>query len=154
MIELFRNSRVAAFKFLATFALILMASNSLDAQSGWQTVKDKTGSCQISVPPNWTVSSIPGLVNSLQSKTTLVISGNRPYRPFSSETLRVLKVDKVLENSAARLVYETKQSRNSLFVNFHVEVPGKLNSCITQITVPLSSEDDGKKIALTLTKTP
>ena len=83
----------------ALMLIVLFAATRLNAQAGWQTVKDKTGSCQISVPPNWTLLSAPGLVNSPQRTTTRLISGNRRFRPFSAETIKVLNVDKVFENS-------------------------------------------------------
>jgi len=31
---------------------LLFLSASLSAQAGWQTIKDKTGACQLSVPDN------------------------------------------------------------------------------------------------------
>jgi hypothetical protein len=139
---------------LLAFLSIGFSSSALKAQSGWKTVKDRTGSCQISVPPNWTPLSTPGMVNSPQSRTTMVASGHRPYRPFSKETLTVLGVEKTFENSATRALYVGKPSGTPPFVNFHVEVPGKTNSCIAQITMPLGSDEDAKKIALTLTRTP
>lgn len=134
--------------------VFLMAA-PLAAQTGWHTVKDKTGACQMSYPSNWTPLSQPGLVNSPQGRTSMVLSGQRPYRPYSPETLKMLAVDKVIENSASRALWSGKAAGNPPFVIYHVESPGKSNSCVAQITVPSNaSEDDVKKIALTLSKTP
>jgi PPE-repeat protein len=145
----------AVCRGIMTFTLIVLASTALNAQSGWKTVKDKTGSCQISVPPTWTPLSIPGLVNSPQQKTSMLTSGNRPFRPFSDQTFKVLNVGKVLENSATRILYADKPSGNPAYVNYHVEVPGKVNSCIAQITLQANTpEDDAKAIAFSLSKTP
>ena len=135
--------------------LILFAATDLNAQPGWQIVKDKTGSCQISVPPSWELLALAGHVNSPQHTTTMLISGNRPFRPFSDETIRVLNVDKVFENSTARILYRTKPGGSPPLVNYHVEAPGKVNACIAQITLPANiAEDDAKRIALSLSKAP
>jgi hypothetical protein len=145
----------SALRMIATCALIFLASTGLKAQSGWKTVKDKTGSCQISVPPNWTPLSTPGLVNSPQGKTMMVLSGHRQYRPFDAETLKMMKVDKVLENSATRAVWVTKEVGNSSNVGYHAEAPGKTNSCVAEFSLPSNTpEDDAKKIAFSLSKTP
>jgi hypothetical protein len=155
MTKTFRLCGGVACKGIVTFALILLASNVLSAQSGWKTVKDKTGLCQISVPPSWTLLSEAGQVNSPLRTTTMVLSGHRPFRPFSDETIRVLDVGRVFENSATRIFYVGKPGGDPALLNYHVEAPGKANSCIAQITLPPNSlEDDAKKIALTLSKAP
>jgi hypothetical protein len=140
---------------IALVILVLFVSIDLTAQTGWKTVKDKTGDCQISVPPSWTLLSLPGHVNSPQGTTTMLISGHRPFRQFSDETIRVLNVDKVFENSAARVFYVGKPIGNPAHVLYHIEAPGKVNSCIAEIALqPHSLEDDAKKIALSLSKAP
>jgi hypothetical protein len=139
----------------ALILLTLLVSTELIAQSGWTTVKDKTGSCQISVPPTWTLLALPGHVNSPQHTTTMLISGMRPFSKFSEETIKVLNVDRVFENSATRIFYVTKPGGNPPLVNYHVEAPGKVHSCIAQISLPPNtSEEDAKKIALSLSGTP
>lgn len=150
----FTRRKTEAMKFTLLFALLLVTTD-LNAQSGWKTVKDKTGSCQISVPPNWTLLSVAGYVNSPQRTTTMLISGNTRFSPFSAGTLKVLNVDKVFENSATRIFYVGKPGGNPPLVSYHVEAPGKVNACIAQITLPLNTlEEDAKKIALSLSKTP
>jgi hypothetical protein len=150
----YRSCRKAACSGIATFSLIALTSTLLNAQSAWKMVEDKTGSCQMSVPPNWTELSEPGLVNSPQGFTTMLTSGHRPFRPFSAETIKVMNIDKVFENSPTRIFYAGKPAGNPPKVNYHVEAPGKLNSCIAQITLPLNSEEDAKRIAASLSKTP
>jgi len=140
---------------LASILLMLIVSIDLNAQSGWKTVKDKTGSCQISVPPTWTLLAQPGAANSPQQTTTMLISGMSRFSQFSAGTLKMLNVDKVFENSATRIFYVGKPSGNPPLVSYHVEIPGKVHSCIAQITLPPNTlEDDAKKIALSLSKTP
>lgn len=129
-------------------ALVLLLPSMLAAQAGWKTVKDKTGTCQISVPPNWVLLSTPGMVNSPESTTTMVMSGTSPFRPFSSETLTMLDIDKLYENTAQRSFYRTKPS-SSGYVNYHIEVPGNGKRCIAQLTLSTKySEDEAKKIAM------
>jgi hypothetical protein len=139
----------------ALILLTLLVSTDLIAQSGWTTVKDKTGSCQISVPPTWTLLSLPGHVNSPLHTTTMLISGMRPFRKFPDETLMVLNVDRVFENSATRTFYANKPVGNPPIVIYHVEAPGKVHSCIAEIDLPPNTlEEDAKKIALSLSGTP
>jgi hypothetical protein len=155
MTNTFRLCGGVACRGIVAFAFILLASNVLSAQSGWKNVKDKTGSCQISVPPSWTLLSGAGQVNSPLRTTTTVLLGHRPFRPFSDETIKVLDVGRVFENSATRIFYAGKPGGNPALVSYHVEAPGKANSCVAQMTLPPSSlEDDAKKIALSLSKTP
>jgi hypothetical protein len=150
----FARRRAEAMKF-ALLLLVLLASTVLNAQSGWRTVKDKTGSCQISVPLTWTLLAQPGLVNSPQGTTTILISGMSRFSPFSAGTLKMLNVDRVFENSATRIFYVIKPVGNPPHVSYHVEAPGKVNACIAQISLlPNTLEDDAKKIALSLSKTP
>jgi hypothetical protein len=154
MSELYRWAQHIVPSGVVTISL-LIGSTALTAQSGLQTVKDKTGACQISVPPNWTLLSIPGYANSPQRTTTIVTSGHRQYHAFSAETLKVLNVDKVFENSASRAFWVNRPGGSPPLVSYHVETPGRVNSCIAEITLPVSaSEDDAKKIALSLSKTP
>jgi hypothetical protein len=125
----------------------------LAAQTGWHTVKDKTGACQMSYPPSWTLLSQPGLVNSPQGRTSMVLSGLRPYRPYSQETLGMLAA-RVLEDSSNRAFWAGKPVVSPPFLTYHVESPGKTNSCVDEITVPShTSEDEVKKMALSLSKT-
>jgi hypothetical protein len=150
----FTRRKADAMKF-ALILLVLIASTVLNAQSGWKTVKDETGSCQISVPPTWTPLSQPGFVNSPQHIATVVTSGMN-FKPFDALTLKMLGIDKLFENSATRIFYVTKPGGNPLHVGYHVEVPGKAHSsCIAEIALPPNTlEDDAKKIALSLSRTP
>ena len=131
---------------------ILLSSTLLLAQPGWHTVKDKTGACQVSVPPNWTILSNPGWVNSPEHMSTTVLAGLRPYKPWSPETLKTLDVDKVFENSDKRSFYVTKASKGTpAAVSYHVEAPGGAKACVVQISAtPSYSLEEIKAIALSL----
>jgi hypothetical protein len=81
------------------------------------------------------------------------VQGLRPYKQFSTDTLKILGVGKVYEASPARTFYVSKPNANEL-VNYHAEVPGHSNACIAQITLPSSySEDEAKQIAMSLAAT-
>lgn len=119
--------------------------------AGWKVIRDKTNACQISVPSTWTALSTPGLVNSPVSTTTMLIAGHRPYRPFDEDTLKMLNIGKLYENSAARLFYVTKPNEQG-HITYHIEAPGSGNACIAEMTLTARySEDEAKKIAMTVT---
>jgi hypothetical protein len=128
----------------------MLFSALLMSQPAWHSIKDKTGSCQLSLPPNWTILPLPGHASSPDHMGTTLISGQRPYRPFSEETLRVLHPDTVFENSPKRSFY-AKKVPNATAVSYHIEVPGSANACVAEIgATPSYSLDEIKKIALTL----
>jgi hypothetical protein len=132
---------------------LLIFSAILSAQAGWQTMKDKTGACQLSVPGNWSMLSTSGHAGSPEHMDTTVISGNRPFRKFqfSAGELQVLNVDKVFENSPQRVFYSTKPQGTPVTMSYHVEAPGRSNDCIAQISsTPSFSLDIVKKIAESL----
>jgi hypothetical protein len=142
-------------KFLLIL-LVLIAQTVLSAQTGWKTVKDKTWSCQISVLPNWTTTrDQTEIANSPQHTGTVVLTGMQRFKPFFASTLKIRSIDKVFENSANGVFYVTKPAGNPSGVIYHVEAPGKVNSCIAEIDLPPNTwEDDAKKIALSLSRTP
>jgi len=83
--------------------------------------------------------------------TTMVIVGLRPYKPFHEETLKMLGVEKVFENSDKRSFFVTKPKGTPALVNYHVEAPGRANACIAQVTAtPSYSPEEIKAIALSL----
>ncbi len=130
---------------------LLFLSAILSSQPGWQTVKDRTGACQLSVPGNWSVLSTPGHVSSPSHLGTTVISGNRAFRPFHESTLKMLGIDKLFENSAQRIFYSTKPHGTPPLMTYHVEAPGRTMSCIAEITsTPSYSLEEVKKIAASL----
>lgn len=57
------------YSLLAAFVVLTVATSGSTAQSvpsnGWQTIKDKSGVCQMSVPANW--SPIPGTAGQVTS---------------------------------------------------------------------------------------
>jgi len=132
---------------------LLAFSGGLSAQSGWQTVKDKTGACQLSVPPAWSVLGTPGHAGSPEHLDTTVIVGRVAFHQFnfSPGMQQVLHIDVVYENSPRRVFYSGKSGGTPAAVIYHVEAPGRMNACIAEIaTTPAYPADEPKKIAASL----
>ncbi len=67
----------------------------------------------------------------------------------------MLNVDQLFENSAKRIFYVTKPNGNPPLVAYHAEAPGKVNSCVLQISLQAHTlEDDARKIGLSLSRVP
>jgi hypothetical protein len=119
--------------------------------AGWKVIKDRSGTCQISVPSNWTALSAPGFVNSPESTTTILTASQEPYAPIPDGVLKTLNIGKLYENSASRFFYVSKPQDASGHISYHIEVPGKMTACIAEMTLTVSySEEEAKKIAMTL----
>jgi hypothetical protein len=123
---------------------------------GWQTIKDKTGVCQMSVPPSWaTIPGSPGRVASPDHITSILLAGfSRSPAPMSDETVRAAATGKMFENSANRWFYTSKtpaQKGLPELTVYHVNVPISNHSCLAELTVKTGySEDEMKKIADTV----
>ena len=132
--------------------LLLLCPIVAAAQAGWKTIKDKTGACQMSVPPNWTLLSEPGSANSPDRTTTRVIAGMSPYHAFSDMTLKMMNIETLFENSAKRSFWVTKPNNGSpSLVTYHVETPGSRNRCVAEIYLPPQHfVEEAKKIAMSL----
>ncbi len=148
---MFDGRRLHLAKVLSLGLLLLSATVS--AQPGWQTFKDKTGDCQLSVPANWSVQSEPGRAASPEHMGTTLVEGRVAFRQFNlSEGMKkALNIDKVYENSAQRVFYSGPSGGAPPAVIYHVEVAGRTKVCIAEITsTPSYSLDEVKKVAATL----
>jgi hypothetical protein len=132
--------------------LLLFCPVVAGAQSGWKTIKDRTGACQMSVPPNWTLLSDPGTANWPDRTTTRVRVGLSPFKPYSDMTLKMFPVETLFENSAKRSFWVTKPSNGSpSLVTYHVETPGSGSRCVAEIYLPPQHfVEEAKKIAMSL----
>jgi hypothetical protein len=143
----------SSLRVTACLAAALSLAHPAHAQSTWNVIKDKAGVCQISVPPNWTRFSVPGMANSPDHTTLQILSnsGHR-FRKFDSETLSLLNIGALFENSAKRVFYVTKPNGSvPPLITYHVEVPGRQGSCVAQIPLtPQYSEEEAKRIAMSL----
>jgi len=147
-------------------ALLLVASSVCATQAGkfpgvdkpradsWVTVKDKTGSCQMSVPGDWTLNpQAPGHVRTPEQTDSMIISGfKHPRKPMSEETQKTVGVDKLFENTADRWFYAAKPIPGTggkpTLVVYHVDVARDDGTCIAQILVHRNYPEEAvKKIA-------
>jgi hypothetical protein len=136
----------------ALILLVLFVSTALNAQSGWKTVKDnKTGSCQMSIPPSWSLSSIPGQFASSDNLIGVLIAGYpRSGAPMTDAEKRELGAEKIIENSSERWLYAGKPTTQNI-ITYHVNVPGAKHVCAAELYVKVGhSEDEIKKIAATV----
>ena len=146
-----RRFDLRAYNNPMKLAFGLLFSAMLMGQSGWHAIKDKTGACQILVPPNWTVLSNPGNASSRDHMRALVRQGPSAYSPWDDETLKMLNIDKLFENSAKRSFYVTKPGGSPPSFLYHVEVPGGPNACIAEISAkPSSNQEEMRRVASSL----
>ena len=124
-------------KCLVTFGLTLLCLPvSLSAQAGWKVVKDRTNSCQISVPENW-------------GQSVITVRGNGKVGVFSAETQKMV-AERMIENTP-KLVFYVMKSHPSPgdqpLVTYQASVPGNGYHCTAQINVkPDYPEDQVKRI--------
>ena len=127
-------------KYLVTFGLTLLClTASLSAQPGWKVVKDRTNSCQISVPENW-------------GQSVFTVRSNGKVRVFDAQT-QAMVVERMLENTPKLVFYIMKtpstQGAKPL-VTYQASVPGNGYHCTAQINVkPDYPEDQVKRIVAT-----
>lgn len=121
---------------------------------GWVTVRDKTGSCQMSVPRDWVLSAkMPGHITTPEHTDSMIISGFKHSRkPMSDEMQKAVGVDKIFENTADRWFYAAKPipgaAGKPTLVVYHIEAARDDGTCIAQILVNQNhSEGEIKKIA-------
>lgn len=85
-------------KCLVTFGLTLLCLPvSLSAQAGWKVVKDRTNSCQISVPENW-------------GQSVFMVRSDGKVRVFSAET-QTMVAERMLENGPQLVFYVRNRTR-------------------------------------------
>jgi hypothetical protein len=128
---------------LLTFAVVVSSNSTAQADPDWTTMKDRTSSCQISVPKNW-------------GQPVTLVKGTGKVRTFSPETQKMVS-DKMLENTEKRVFYILKSTSTPAAkpsTTYQVSVPGDGFHCTAQLIVqPSHSEDEVKKIAATLIAT-
>jgi hypothetical protein len=141
--------------------LVLLLSVPDSAQTGasdWKTVKDSKASCQIAVPPEWTLLGENSGAAVLQDTTTAIaVVTSQPgqtFKPLKESLQKVLGIRKesMFENSVKRLFYQDKISKNVSDPNaYSASVPSKTGTCSCHITfLPSVPDEPAKKIALSL----
>ena len=132
------------FIFLAALGLVSAAGAQ---PKGWQTIKDKTGSCQMAVPPDWhTNPQIPNMATSPDiSDVMITAQAGREVRPIPEGAYQVLGVDKMIENTPKRVFWAGKAvsypPSSRPVIAYHVTTPGKGGTCVGQITVKVGTAE-------------
>jgi len=154
-----------AMRVGARFALVLMFSLSGVAQTvpaGWNVVKDAKGFCQIAVPAEWVpFGENNGAAMLHDSTTAIAVVTSQPgqdFKPLSPALVKSIGIarEKLFENTAARLFYQDRTSRNPEDTSaFSSSIPAKNGMCSCHVVMLPSVPDDvAKKIALSLAVVP
>lgn len=129
-------------------------SVSTSTPTRWIVVKDKTKTCQMSVPGDWKPrADLPGHVVSPEHTESMLISGfQRSHQPMSETTQKAVQADNVFENSADRWFYVSRPilgtNGKPTLVVYHVDVARDDGTCIAQILVNQNHQkEEVQKIA-------
>jgi hypothetical protein len=138
--------------FFAALATVASAQ-----PKGWQVLKDKTGACQMAVPPDWHPNpQLPNMATAPDmSDAILQAQAGKTVRPIPEGAQSIVGVAKMLENTPQRVFWAGKPvsypATAPPVVGYHVTVPGKGGTCFAQITVkPAVPESLVKQIAETV----
>jgi hypothetical protein len=146
-------------------ALILLCcvpASSQTVPAGWRIVKDGKAACQIAVPPDWIpLGDNNGAAVFHDSTTAIAVVTSQPgqeFKPLSAAQLKSFGIpkEKMFENSATRIFYQDKTSRNQEDSSaFSASAPAKNGTCSCHVVVlPSIPEDVSKKIALSVSPVP
>ena len=132
------------FTILAALGLV---STAVAQPKGWQLVKDKTGACQMAVPPDWHINAqVPNMATSPDISDVMISAqAGKEVRPIPPGAQTVLGVDKMIENTQKRVFWAGKPvsypPSSPPVVAYHVTTPGKGGTCVGQITVKVGTSD-------------
>jgi len=140
------------------FLSLLLPASAQTVPAAWQVVKDSKGVCQLAVPPDWgPLTNGSGAAVFHDPTTAIAVVTSQPgqvFKPFSEAQLKTLRIpkEKIFENTAKRLFYQDKTSRNSEDSNaYSAMVPGNGGTCSCHVVfVPSIAEEIAKKITLSL----
>jgi hypothetical protein len=140
------------------FLLLFQAAPAQSAPANWITVKDAKGLCMISVPPDWTpFSGGTGAAVFHDASTAIAVVTSQPGQVFKALPENIVKLldlpkDKMFENTAKRVFYQDKTSRNAEDTSaYSMSVPAKGGTCSCRVMfVPSITEEVAKKIAASL----
>jgi hypothetical protein len=141
-------------KLLACF-LALLAAAAQTSPAGWKVIKDQRGTCQVAVPPDWIPSTRnPGVASAKDVLEGMVVvtGDSQRLKPIPESMQKVMKIEKLYENTDKRVVYMTHIARDAKdSSSLSVAVPAQSGSCMTQVTYRSTISDDlAKKIAFTV----
>jgi hypothetical protein len=144
------------------FLLLFPRAPAQTVPAGWKVVKDSRGACQIAVPPEWVpLGDNTGAAVFQDATTAIAVVTSQPgqtFKPLTESLQKVLAIrkEKLFENSARRIFYQDKISKNSEDPNaYSASVPGKNGTCSCRVAfVPGVPEETARKIALSLSPAP
>ena len=131
---------------IAAFA----AGSTVCAQAG-QAVTSHDGSCQVTVPADWSVTANFGIANSADKSVSLAVSSPRssPMLASVKQTAQMIYTnDKVVKDTATEFQMEGQGINNKPNVYRGIQIPGKV--CLVEVTYSSGTIDDARKIAETL----
>jgi hypothetical protein len=139
-----------AFGIRTGLALAVVAAGSMMWAQG-KPVTSHDGSCQVTVPADWTVSGSFGIANSADNTVDVAVS-----MPRSTPTLGGLKQtaqmlyanDKVVKDTPSEFQMEGQGMSGKPNVYRGIQLAGKI--CIVEVTYASGTIDDARKIAESL----
>jgi hypothetical protein len=136
---------VAGFTMGLAFAAISWGSGS-------QAVKSRDGSCQVTVPGDWSPSQIGGMAQSPDKKLLVTLSSPKMIDSFNQlkQTAQSVYPDnKVTKSSATEFEMEGLSTTGKADVYRAVPIAGN-KFCIVEVTYEGSAHDQAKSIGATL----
>jgi hypothetical protein len=134
-------------RLLTILAALGLASVAAAQPRGWQIVKDKTGVCQMAVPPDWHINAqIPNMATAPDLSAVMISAqAGKEVRPIPEGAQPVLGVEKMIENTQKRVFWAGKPvaypPSSPPVIAYHVTTPGKGGTCVGQITVKVGTPD-------------
>lgn len=129
---------------LITIVAALAAASFAGAQpKGWQVIKDKSGVCQMAVPPDWHLNPhAPGMATAPDvSDARVMAEPGKEVRAIPPRADTVLGVDRMIENTGRRVFWAGKPVGYPPMVVYHVTTAGKGGTCVARVTVKANSGD-------------
>jgi hypothetical protein len=124
--------------------------------SGWIALKDQKKVCQVGAPSDFKADpNFPGLAKGPGDAVEVAVySSPSPVKPITESVGKMMGIEKFVDNSAARLFYQSKQLKlkdGRLSTAWTVKVPRTGGQCFATINVsPGGQEDLVRKIAATI----
>lgn len=146
----------------ALFLSLLASVLAQTTPAGWKVMKDSKSACQIAVPPDWEPLAETNGAAVFHDVTTAIAvvtsQAGQVFKPLTESLQKMfgIRKDKLFENTAKRIFYQDKISKQSDDPNaYTASVPGKGGTCSCHVVVlPSVPEETAKKIALSLGPVP
>jgi hypothetical protein len=108
------------------------------APAGWKVIKDQRGVCEVTIPPDWIASTRNAGVASpkdVLEGMVVVTSDAAALKPIPDSMQKMMKIERVYENTDKRVVYTSHIARDAKdSSSLSVAVPAAHGSCMAQVT--------------------